>query len=316
MLLERMWAIWLRAKALVHRRKLERDLDEELAFHLDMRAREYGGDPAARRAASRQFGNATRIRETCRELWTFAALETLWQDLRYAVRTLAKTPAFSMVAILSLALGIGANAALFGRVDVMLLRALPVRKPQYLVEFARAARDGMMTNLPYPVFEYLRRDNTVLSEVFAIDWTSPVFRAGGLSERATAHEVSGSFFPSLGVEPLMGRAIGPDDDKAGAANRVAVLGYAFWSRRFGRDPSTLGASVRLAGEPFTMVGIMPPEFFGLDRGRVPDLWTPLAADPHPGQVWVLGRLRPGVSVARAQAQLEPLFHQAMELEVR
>jgi predicted permease len=218
-----------------------------------------------------------------------------------------------VVAVLSLALGIGANTALFSLMDVMLLRALPVKNPQELVEFVRAHPDGaMMTNLPYPVLEYFRRDHGVLADVFAIKDSSPVLRAGGVSERATAHAVSGSFFPSLGVQALMGRTIGPDDDRAGAANRVAVISYAFWSRQFGRDPAALNADVRLSGERFTVVGIMPPEFFGLDRGMVPDLWVPLAADPDPGEVWVLGRLRPGVSLARARAQLEPLFQQALE----
>lgn len=236
-MLERVNAIWLRLMALVHRRRLDRDLDEELAFHLAMRAQKYGGDPAAHTAAARQFGNATSIRERCRELWTFATLETLWQDLRYAARTLTKTPVFSIVAVVSLALGIGANAALFSVMDVMLLRALPVQNPQELVEFVRATPDGaMMTNLPYPVFEYLRRGRGALADVFAISWSSPVFQAGADLERTAAHEVSGSFFPGLGVHPLMGRTIGPDDDKAGAANRVAVIGYAFWSRRFGKDP--------------------------------------------------------------------------------
>ena len=164
-MLEFVNAIWLRAKALVRRRGLERDLDEELAFHLEMRAQKYGSD----RAAIRQFGNPASIRERCRELWTFAALETLWQDLRYAARTLAKTPAFSIVAVLSLALGIGANAALFSLVDTMLLRALPVRNPQELVEFVRADPGGsQMTNLPYAVFEYFRRDRGALADVFAI----------------------------------------------------------------------------------------------------------------------------------------------------
>ena len=308
-MLERANAIWLRVKALIHRRRLDRDLDEELAFHLDMRTRNYGGDPAA---AVRQFGNATGIRERCRELWTFATLETLWQDLRYASRTLAKTPAFSVVAILSLALGIGANAALFSLMDVMLLRALPVKNPQELVEFVRAAPDARMTNLPYAVFEYLRRDHRALSDVFAIVPSNAVFQAGGAVEPATAHEVSGSFFPSLGVPALMGRTFGSDDDQVGTTSRVVVISYPFWGRQFGRDPSILGATVRLSGERFTIVGIMPPEFFGLDRGRSPDLWVPLAADPNPGQAWILGRLRPGVSPARARAELEPLFQEALE----
>ena len=240
-------------------------------------------------------------------------METLWQDLRYAVRTLAKTPAFSLVAVLSLALGMGANAALFSLMDVMLLRALPVRDPQELVEFVRAYPSGaMMTNLPNVVFDYLRRDRGVLSDVFAIADSNPVLRTGGVSQRSLTHEVSGSFFPSVGVQALVGRTIGPDDDRAGAANHVAVISYAFWSRQFGRDPAALNADVRLSGERFTVVGIMPPEFFGIDRASAPDLWVPLAADPDPNELWVLGRLRPGVSAARARAQLEPLFQQALE----
>jgi predicted permease len=245
-----------------------------------------------------------------------APLEALGQDLRYAVRTLAKAPAFSIVAILSLALGIGANAALFSLMDAMLLRALPVKNPQELVEFVRASHGSMMTNLPYPVFDRFRQDRGVLADVFAIEASTFALRAGGISEPATAHEVSGAFFSSLGVQPLIGRAIGPDDDRAGAANRVAVLSYALWSRRFGRDPSTLGAQVHLSGGTVTVIGIMPPRFFGLDRERVPDLWIPLSADPDPGDVWVLGRLRPGISIARARAQLSPLFHQAMEDELK
>jgi len=162
------------------------------------------------------------------------------------------------------------------------------------------------------VFEYLRRDRTVLSDVFAIGWSSPVFQAGASPERTNAHRVSGSFFPALGVRALLGRTIGPDDDRAGAATRVAVISYAFWSREFGRDPSALGASVRLSGERFSIIGIMAPEFFGVDRATVPDLWVPLAVDPAPGLVWVLGWLRPGVSLERARAGLEPLFRQALE----
>lgn len=312
-MVEHVSSLWLRLKALVNRRRLNRDLDDELAFHLAMRTQMYGADPAAQTRARRQFGNATRIRETCRELWTFAPLEMLWQDLRYAGRTLARTPAFTVVALLSLALGIGANTALFSLMDVMLLRALPVKNPQALVEFIRAVPDGsMMGNLPYPVFSYLRQDHNILADVFAISESSPVFRGGGRSDRVTAHEVSGSFFPSLGVQAFKGRTIWPDDDRAGAANRVAVISHAFWSRRLGRSPSALGSSVRLEGELFTVIGIMPPEFFGVDRSRVPDLWVPLAVDPDPGEVWILGHLRPGVSAARARAQLEPLFHRALE----
>src|ERR1035437_3114568 len=316
MLLERLGAIWLRAKALVHRRRLERDLDEELTFHLAMRAGKYGGDAAAHAAARRQFGNPARIRETCRELWTFAALETLWQDIRYAVRTLAKTPSFSVVAILSLALGIGANTALFSLMDVMLLRALPVKNPQELVEFVRAVPGGaMMTNLPYSVFTSFRQDRSVLSDVFAISSASFAFRGGGATDQAWAHRVSGGFFPALGVNALLGRTIAPDDDRPGATNHVAVLSYAFWSRRLGSDPAILGATVRLSSESYTVIGVTPPEFFGVDRSKLPDLWIPMAAARPPSQAWVLGRLKPGVLAAQARVQLAPLFQQALENEM-
>jgi len=301
----------MRAKALLHRRRLDRDLDDELAFHLAMRADNLGGDPGANAAAQRQFGNATRIRETCRELWMFATVETLWRDLRYAVRTMAKTPAFSIVAVLSLALGIGANTALFSLMDAMLLRTLPVRNPQELVEFVRAGRDSMMTNLPYSVFTRLQQDHSVLSAVFAVSPSSFSFRGRGATDRVGADVVSGEFFAALGVNPLLGRMIEPDDDQPGAVNHVTVLSYTYWSRRLGSDPSVLGSTVRLAGEPYEVIGVMPPGFFGVDRSRLPDLWIPLSASRRL-QVWVLARLKPGITAAQARVQLAPLFQQAME----
>src|SRR5271157_2716016 len=263
MLLERISAFWLRVKALVHRRKLDRDLDEELAFHLAVRAPKYGDGPAAQAAARRQFGNTTHIRESCRELWTFAWLETLRQDLRYAVRTLAKTPAFSFVAVLSLALGIGANTALFSLMDVMLLRPLPVKNPQELVEFVRTNSVSTMTNIPYSVYTSFRQDQSVLADVFAIASSNVAFRGGGVTDQAWALNVSGEFFPALGVNPLLGRTITPDDDRPGAMERVAVLSHAFWSPRLGSDPAVLGATVRLSGELYTVIGVMPTEFFGV-----------------------------------------------------
>ncbi|MBZ5583192.1 MAG: ABC transporter permease, partial [Acidobacteriia bacterium] len=233
-------------------------------------------------------------------------------DARHAGRGLVKSPGFTAVAVLSLAFGIGANTALFSLMDVMLLRKLPVRNPQELVGFVRADPNSMMTNLPYSVFQYFRHDRDALSAVFAIAQATRVFQGGGPPERTRAHEVSGLFFPALGVSAMLGRALGPDDDRPGAANRVAALSYAFWARRFGRDPSIVGKAVRLSGELFTVVGVMPPDFFGVDRSRVPDLWIPLGLEPEPGEVWVLGRLNPGVSIPQAHARLEPLFREALE----
>ena len=128
-----------------------------------------------------------------------------------------------------------------------------------------------MTNLPYRVYQYFRQDTGALSGVLAIIPSSEVFEAGKAPERIRTHAVSGSFFSTLGVGAFLGRAIAPDDDRPGAANRVATLGYAFWSRRFGKDPSIVGQTVRLSGERFTVIGVMPPEFFGVDRSVLPDL---------------------------------------------
>ena len=240
---------------------------------------------------------------------------TVRQDLRYAGRTLAATPLFSAVAALSLALGIGANAALFSVVDAVLLRPLPVKNPDELVEFIRAHPDGaMMTNLPQGIFEHFQRDPRVLTAVFAVSPAGAIFRADGAPERIRTHQVSGSFFPAMGVPSLIGRSIGPDDDRPGAAKRVAVLSHGFWRRKFGRDPAALGATVRVDGEPFTVVGVMPPEFFGTNRGAVPDLWLPFAIETRSRQAWVMGRLRRGVTVERARAELEPVFRRALETD--
>ncbi|MGC4051851.1 MAG: ABC transporter permease [Paludibaculum sp.] len=168
-----------------------------------------------------------------------------------------------------------------------------------------------MTNLPYPVFDYLRRDHDALSDLFAIRAANLAFQTSGSPRLTRTHEVSGSYFPCLGVRPLLGRTIGPDDDRPADANRVAVLSHAFWSTHFGQDPSALGSAVRLSGEPYTIIGVMPPEFFGVDRAAVPDLWVPLSVDADPGEVWILGRLKPGISATAARARLDPLFHQAL-----
>jgi predicted permease len=239
------------------------------------------------------------------------ALRTVLQDVSLGIRLLRRSPGFTVVVVLTVALGVGANTAVFSVMDAMLLRQLPVRNPHELVEFVRAQPGAMMTNLPYAVFEHLQKNTSVLSGVLA--WTSDgrTLRAGSDSERISVHEVSGSFFATLGVAPLLGRPIDPRDLRPGAS-QVAVLGYSFWSRRFGRDPSVIGATVRLDDGPYTIVGVMGPNFFGVDPSQLPAMWVPLPADAQSSQVWALGRLKPGVSIPQAHAQLDPLFHQALE----
>ncbi|MGE5720857.1 MAG: ABC transporter permease, partial [Sphingomonadales bacterium] len=249
--------------------------------------------------------------------WRWSALDQWFQEVRHVLRQLRRSPGFAGVAVLSLALAIGANLALFSLTDTMLLRSLPVSDPEQLVEFVRADRNAMMTNLPYPVYENLREDRAVLSTVFAIAPSSEVLHYGVVPPQLTnVHEVSGSFFPTLGVPAYLGRAFGPSDDRAEAPSPVVVLSYRSWARLFGSDRAIVGQSVRLSEKLFTIIGVMPPRFFGVDRSRVPDLWIPLSLDPKPGQVWVLGRLKAGVSPARARGALEGRFRRALEAVAR
>jgi predicted permease len=302
---------------LFRRRQREGELDEEVQAHLRMAAQErmeQGESPEqARASAVREFGNVILVKEVTRDMWGFRGLETLLQDLHYSLRQLRRNPGFTAVAVITLALGIGVNIALFSVMNVMLLRALPVRNPQELVEFVRLAPNGsMMTNLEYAEFEHLRKNTSVLSGTFAFMADTRVLRSSGGSERVLVHEVSGSFFPTLGVKALLGRALDPTDERPDTDHHVVVLSYPFWSSHFGRDPSVVGAIVRVNGAACTVIGVMPPDFFGVDRSQNPVMWVPLASDPNPGEVWVLGRLKPGVSIPQARAQLETLFHQALE----
>ena len=306
-----------RMRALLRRKSMEAELDEELRAHFEHHVEKYIQSGLTREEAARrarlEFGGVEKVKEECREARGVSLLETTAQDVSYAVRILRKSPVFALVAVLTLALGIGANTAIFSVMDVMLLRALPVKNPQELVEFIRLAPDGsMMTNLPYAVFKHLRENTKALSGIFAFESDIRVFRAGVGSEHSSVHEVSGSFFSTLGVNVLLGRTIDPNDDRPDTEHQVVVLSYPFWSHRFGRDPSVVGATVRVSGIPCTVIGVMPAGFFGVDRSQLPDMWAPLALDRDPDEVWVLGRLKPGVSIPQARAQLEPLFKQALE----
>jgi predicted permease len=303
-----------RIRAAFRSRPLDAELAAELESHLSLLVEEElrrGAPPEeAERRARIKLGGAAQLREAHHEVRGLPFLDSLRQDLRYAGRGLRRNPAFSAFAILILGLGIGANTAMFSVMNVMLLRALPVKNPQELVEFIRwDPRGSMMGNLPDAVFRHLRQDTTALSGIFAVMPESRVFRAGGSTERATVHEVSGGFFSTLGVNALLGRTIAASDDLPGADHQVTVLSYPFWSRRFGRDPSVVGSTVQVNGRACVIIGVMPDGFFGVDRGELPDLWVPLGSDTA---YWAFGRLKPGLSIPQAQAQLAPLFHRAIE----
>jgi predicted permease len=333
---------------LFRRNQKEADLQEELQFHLDEETDDRSADglpiDEARRAARMDLGNLAIVREDTRAAWSWMLVEQLVQDLRYGVRMLAGNKVFSALAILSLALGIGANTAIFSFMDAMLMRSLPVPEPQSLVTLAwhthkremhGSNRHNVNYNDPdggwvggifsYPAFEFLQRDTPVFSTVFGYQGAGDLHLAVNNQAAIVKGEyVSGNFFSGLGVLPASGRLIAPDDDRAGAP-AVAVISHALSEARFGGPASAPGQSILLDNIPFTVVGVTPREFFGADPNALPAVYVPLHANllllgedknarldelyANPGYDWVvpMARLRPGVTVAQAQAVLSPAF---------
>ncbi len=296
----------------------------------------------ARYAAVRKFGNVTRVKEETREVWSIVWLEQLLQDVRYGLRMLRKNPGFTAVAVLTLALGIGANTTIFSLINAVMLRTLPVRDPQHLLilrwtalhdptttasYFWSGCPDAAngSTNTPegcsfsYPMFEQIREERNIFSAVSAFTGPNQLHvTANGRVSTATGQLVSGDFFSTLGVRPIMGRTLEPMDDVLGA-QPAAVLSYDFWQNRFGGDPSIVGKSVLLENTPFTVVGVAVPGFSGVDPGLPTDTWTPVSSQaliaPHLpkttaiNSLWIeiLARLDLGVSTSQAQSALAVIF---------
>src|SRR5262245_14065783 len=203
-------------------------------------------------------------------------MQTLWQDLRYGMRTLLKQPGFTLIAIITLALGIGANTAVFSLIDGFLLRSLPLRDPQQLV-FVRATtpRGGIEGDFPYPIFEQFRDQNRLFSGIFAFDNTRVSVTVEGQPEMVWGDFVSGNYFDVLGVSAILGRTFTADDDQAGK-QPAAVISSGYWGRRFGRDPAVIGKTIYLAKIPFTVIGVTSPGFYGLKvAGRSADVVLPM-----------------------------------------
>ena len=319
---------------LLHRAELERDLDEEMRHHLALRAEERGSPEAA----LRQFGNVTLLKEQSRAMWTWTFWEQLTQDFRYGLRTMAASPLFTAMATLSLALGIGANTAIYSFMDAILLRSLPVQHPQQLVVINWRARnsppvihgqngdrhrdDAGITspNYPFAAFHLLRSNQNALSMLFAYATAWEInLVAEDQAEIADGQLVSGGFYGGLGVTPAAGRLIVDDDDRSGAAP-VAVISYRYWQGRFAANPAAIGRRILINNTSFTIVGVSAPGFFGLNPAVDPKVYLPLHAAPllaaNPADdekrrffdsnyYWLemMGRVHPGVSAGQAQAAL-------------
>jgi predicted permease len=329
-------------------------LRAEMELHLAEKAAELeaaGMTPERARAeARRRFGNVGLKHEESREIWMTRFLSELGQDVRYACRTMTANKAFSALAVLSLALGIGANTAIYSLMESILLRSLPVADPNSLAVlnwhspppqdankqwshvihglqgiFWPGNKGALVSGIfPYGAFETLREENPVFSTLFGyFNGHNKTLTVRGQATSAGTEYVTGEYFRGLAVSPAAGRLIGPEDDRPGAAP-VAVISFATSQNRFGGAPSAIGQSILVDNTPFTVIGVAPSEFFGVDPAAAPDLYLPLHtnllldaggrtermyADGNFYWIEMMGRLRPGVSMAQAQAALAPRFHQ-------
>ena len=244
-------------------------------------------------------------------------------DLRYAFRMLLKNPGFTAVAVSTLALGIGANTAIFSVIDAVMLRKLPVRNPQELIQLATVGRYGV-SSFSHPAYKRFRDQNHVCSEMAAIGWLNKLDASiNGQPETVEGRIASGNFFSLLGVGAAIGRTFTIEDDSAPLKIPVAVISYAYWKRRFGLDPSVVGKSITLNRTPFTIVGVAAAGFSGPEVGYSPDLYVPMMMEPafHDEQSWldqldyhwlrIMGRLKPGVSREQARANLEGIHSQIL-----
>ena len=328
-------------------------LREEMELHVAERAAELQAEgmtaERARAEARRRFGNAGLKHEESREIWMTRFLSELGQDIRYGCRTMAANKVFSALAVLSLALGIGANTTIYSFMESILLRSLPVADPESLVVLnwhSRPPQEGskewvhvihgvqgilwpgdkgaMVSGMfPYGALETLREENPVFSTLFGyFNGRIRNLAVRGQATSASAEYVTGEYFRGLAVSPAAGRLIDSEDDRPGAA-AVAVISFATSQNRFGGAPNAIGQSILVDNVPFTVIGVAPPEFFGVDPAVAPDLYLPLHTNllvdgaraarmyPDGNFYWIemMGRLRPGVSMAQAQAALAPRFHQ-------
>jgi putative ABC transport system permease protein len=318
------WTRFFRRRYWDHERarELEAYLETEIADNI---AR---GLPAteARRAAYRKLGNPTQIREEIYHMNTLRLVETVGQDLRYGARLLRRNPLFAGVAILTLALGTGANTAIFQLVNAVRLRTLPVENPHRLVEIAIDTHDkgrigrfiSRRPRLSHPVYERIRQDRQVFSGLAV--WGSATFdlSQGGESRPVRGMWVNGEFFNALGLKAQAGRLLSASDDVRGCASPAVVLSSAFWHREYGANPAAIGRMLPLDGFPYEIVGVAPDSFFGVDVGQGFDVAVPLCAEPYSRglqtgidkpDTWflaALGRLKPGMHLTEAQSHLRTI----------
>jgi predicted permease len=288
---------------------------DEIRFHRDRLIDDFVAGGMDRKDAERraflEFGNPVQIEEVVHDVrgrW----LSDLGQDLRYALRMLRRSPAFASAAILSLALGIGANVAIFSLINAVMLRTLPVQDPARVVQITRLTEAGAPGSVSYPIFEYFRDTLTSVSGVFAQGTSDVSIILGGEEDLVRADLVSGSYFSVLGLEPAAGRLLTPADDVLSPETPAAVISDRYWQRRFGRSRSAIGTSLAIRDRVFTIVGVTPEFYQSARTGSAPDLLLPLLMNltetqrREPTNNWLsmLGRLKPGATLQQADAEVK------------
>jgi putative ABC transport system permease protein len=309
--------LWRRLLSLLRRERYERAMEEEMRFHLEMQVEQNraAGMQAeeARYAARRQFGNQTWLREVSREMWSLNLIETMIQDLRFGARMLVKNPGFTLIVVITLALGIGANTAIFSVVNSVLLRPLSYPDAERILTLweDHTRRDGPQREWTSPPgFQDWREQRNVFEHVAAINNWGPTLTEAGEPEALAGASVSHDAFSVLGIRPMLGREFSEEEDKPNA-DRVAVISYGLWQRRFNGDRAIVGRPIRLGGDSYTVIGVMPAGFqFPVINNA--EIWRAISPTFTPNcqrgcyTVRVIARLKPDVTLDRAQVELTAL----------
>ena len=331
-----------RLRALLKRDKLEQELADELRYHLERDTEQNlksGMTPdEAYYSALKAFGNVDLSKEECRDARSVKFMEDLIRDIRYSIRLLIKNPAFSLVAVLTLTLGIGANTAIFSLLDAVLLKSLPAPEPDRLVLFGNGESGGMTDGFPnegtdlfsYPFYEDLRQHNDVFKDLGAL--LSITWKVHGIigsqdpePKGLEVQLVSGAYFPTLGINARVGRLISYEDDKVSGMHPVAVISDGLWRQRLSGETNPVGNKIIIDKTEYTIIGVVPKSFTGTTVGNAPDLWIPLAMEPQlPPMHWdgrnrkdaqslyLIGRLKDGVSITQANAAVSVAFSRYLQ----
>jgi macrolide transport system ATP-binding/permease protein len=309
---------------LFHKSRVDRELKEEIdayaAMLIDQKIAEGLEPREAHRAAMLELEGRRQVMEQVQEARMGGRIESLGRDVRYAFRMFARNPGFALTVVVTLSLGIGANASIFSLLDKALIRPLPVERPDQLVTIATTNRGGYGPGIfSYPLYVDLRDRNQVLSGLVAYFQQPFSLSDGDQSERVIGQIVSGNYFDVIGVRPALGRFFLPEEDRTPGTHPVAVISQGLWRRRFGADPAVLGKTVGLNGRRYTVVGVAPSEFRGTTRGTVNDVYVPTMMqaeaqpganrkldDPNSGWLRLMGRLKPEIRREQAQAALSIL----------